>query len=60
MGVLSEYLDPITTGVEEDIVEQSGEAEEVVVAAVEEEVAVEAEVVEVEAEAVAVAEGVET
>ena len=54
-----EYLDPITTELEEEKLEPSGEAEEVVVAAVEEEVAVEAEVVEVEAESVAVAEGVE-
>ena len=62
MGVLLEYLDPITAVVEEEIVEPSGEVEEVVVAAVEEEAVVEAEVaaaeVEVEAEAVAVAEDV--
>ncbi len=55
-----EYLDLIPIVVEKEIIEPSGEVEEVVVAAVEEEVAVEAEVVEVEAEAVAVAEGVET
>ena len=62
MGVLLEYLDPITAVVEEEIVEPSGEVEEIVVAAVEEEAVVEAEVaaaeVAVEAEAVAVAEDV--
>ena len=59
-----EYLDPITTVLEEEIVEPSGEVEEVAAAAVEEEVVAEAEVVAAEeaaeAEAVAVAEGVET
>ena len=57
-----EYLDPITTVMEEEIVEPSGEVEEVVVAAVEEEVVVEAEAaaeVAVEAEAGAVVEGVD-
>ena len=58
-----EYLDPITTVLEEEIVEPSGEVEEVAAAAVEEEAVVEVEVaaaeVAVEAEAVAVAEGVE-
>ena len=47
-----EYLNPITTVVEEEIVEPSEEVEEVVAVAVEEEVAVEVEA--------AVAEGVET
>ena len=55
MGVLLEYLDPITAVVEEEIVEPSGEVEEVAVAAVGEEVVVEAEAavaeVAVEAEA---------
>ena len=59
-----EHLDPITTVLEEEIVEPSGEVEEVAAAAVEEEGVVEAEAavaeVAVEAEAVAVAEGVET
>ena len=57
-----EYLDPITTVMEEGIVEPSEEVEEVAAAAVEEEVVAEAVAAEVavEAEAVAVAEGVET
>ena len=59
VGVLLEYLNPITTVVGEEIVEPSEEVEEVVAAAVEEEVAVEAEVAAVGAKAVAVAEGVE-
>ena len=53
-----EYLDPITTVAEEEIVKPSEEVEEVVAAAVGEEVAVEAEAAV--AEVVAVAEGVET
>ena len=44
-----EYLDLIPTVVEKEIIEPSGEVEEVVVAAVEEEVVVEAEAVVVEA-----------
>ena len=52
-GGLLEGLGTTMTGVEEEMVEPSGELEEVVVAAVEE------EVVAVEAEAAAVVEGVD-
>ena len=61
-GGLLENLNIMMTGVEEEMVEPSGELEEVVVAAVEEEVVVEAEAaaeVAVEAEAGAVVEGVD-
>ena len=57
-GGLLEDLDIMMTGVEEEMVEPSGELEEVVVAAVEEEAVAEAEVA-VEAEAAAVVEGVD-
>lgn len=57
-GGLLEGLGTTMTGVEEEMVEPSGELEEVVVAAVEEEVVAEAEVA-VEAEAAAVVEGVD-
>ena len=53
-----EGLGTTMTGVEEEMVEPSGELGEVVVAAVEEEVVAEAEVA-VEAEAAAVVEGVD-
>ena len=59
MRVLLEYLDLIPTVVEKEIIEPSGEVEEVVVAAVEEEVVAEAEAV-VEAEAAAVVEDVDS
>ena len=49
VGVLLEYLDTIAIEAQEEMVEPSGEVEEVVVAAVEEEVEVEAEVAEAEA-----------
>ena len=62
-GGLLEGLGTTMTGVEEEMVEPSAELEEVVVAAVEEEVVAEAEVAEaevaVEAEAAAVVEGVD-
>ena len=58
VGVLLEDLDTIAIEAQEEMVEPSGEVEEVVVAAVEEEVVVEAEAAE--AEAVAVVEGVDS
>ena len=57
-GGLLEDLGTTMTGVEEEMIEPSGELEEVVVAAVGEEVVAEAEVA-VEAEAAAVVEGVD-
>ena len=57
-GGLLEGLGTTMTGVEEEMVEPSGELEEVVAAAVEEEAVAEAEVA-VEAEAAAVVEGVD-
>ena len=58
-GGLLEDLDIMMTGVEEEMVEPSGELEEVVAAAVEEEAVAEAEVA-VEAEAAAVVEDVDS
>ena len=58
VGGLLKYLNLITTAVEEEIVEPSGEVEEVAAAAVEEEVVAEAEVA-VEAEAAAGGGGVD-